>query len=227
MSVHEVYRASLRSFFIALIFSLFFLFFVGILSMSIGPSSYSFRDVITIILRNLGLNPAGANSGDTASLVILNIRLPRTLISVLVGASLGLSGVLIQAVTRNPLAEPFLLGLPSGALAFVSFFMAFSPYPLYSRWLIAMIAFIGALFAFLLTLGLSESIGGGASSLILAGIAVSAGFSGIAHVLSFIVESRMKIPFAILLMGSFSTSLKSDILIMLPIFILGFVLSFS
>src|SRR6185312_2167737 len=52
---------------------------------------------------------------DLASLIVLDIRLPRTLLALVMGASLGLSGAVLQGLTRNPLAEPGLLGVATGA----------------------------------------------------------------------------------------------------------------
>lgn len=57
----------------------------------------------------------GGPGGGTDALVITSLRVPRTLIAVVCGAALGLSGLLMQAATRNPLAEPGLLGINSGA----------------------------------------------------------------------------------------------------------------
>ncbi|HKY18545.1 MAG TPA: iron chelate uptake ABC transporter family permease subunit, partial [Rhizomicrobium sp.] len=55
-------------------------------------------------------------SQDTlASLIVIEIRLPRTVLALIVGSVLGLSGAVLQGFTRNPLAEPALLGVSSGA----------------------------------------------------------------------------------------------------------------
>ena len=77
-----------------------------------------------------GLSPraalAGLFSGDgPAGIVVRDIRLPRTLLAVLIGATLGLSGVALQGLLRNPLAEPALFGAPQAAAAASSFMIAF------------------------------------------------------------------------------------------------------
>src|SRR5690625_4028027 len=61
----------------------------------------------------------GTATGETDHLVVLEQRLPRTLVGILVGAALGLAGTLMQGITRNPLADPGLLGINAGASLFV------------------------------------------------------------------------------------------------------------
>src|SRR5215211_4726393 len=59
------------------------------------------------------------NEADTDQVIIRSLRIPRTVIGLLVGAALGLSGALMQGVTRNPLADPGILGVNGGAALFV------------------------------------------------------------------------------------------------------------
>ncbi len=60
------------------------------------------------------------NPGNDLHLLVIQLRLPRTILAVLVGAALGLAGAMMQALTRNPLAEPGILGINSGAAAAVA-----------------------------------------------------------------------------------------------------------
>ena len=64
------------------------------------------------------------NDGSTDAVVIHSVRIPRTLLAVAVGAALGLAGALMQALTRNPLAEPGLLGVNAGAAFAIVFAIA-------------------------------------------------------------------------------------------------------
>ncbi|WP_421086430.1 FecCD family ABC transporter permease [Pseudosulfitobacter pseudonitzschiae] len=66
-------------------------------------------------LPELGLWLRGANPKDAATIVLHEMRLPRTLVAVLAGGALGVAGTTIQALARNPLADPGLLGLNAGA----------------------------------------------------------------------------------------------------------------
>lgn len=111
-------------------------------------------------------------------LVFWQIRLPRTLSALLVGASLGVSGAAMQGFLRNPLADPGLLGISSGAALFASAWIAFGPWlPLGSYWVwgTAPAAFSGASLAMGLVMGLAyRRAGTSLPTLILAGVAVNA-----------------------------------------------------
>src|SRR5678815_2966056 len=61
------------------------------------------------------INGLFSSRSQLSSLIVTELRLPRTVLAVLVGATLGLSGAVLQGLTRNPLAEPGLLGVTSGA----------------------------------------------------------------------------------------------------------------
>ncbi len=111
-------------------------------------------------------------SGDRA-LIIRDIRAPRVLLAFLVGGGLGLSGAGLQAVVRNPLADPYLLGLSGGAGLGAVMVMAWSPL---SPWAVPIAAFVGALFAIGLVYRLALVAGRRLDSriLLLAGVAVGA-----------------------------------------------------
>lgn len=106
--------------------------------------------------------------------IVLNLRLPRAVLAVVVGASLSLAGALMQGVTRNPLADPGLLGLTAGAAFAVV--VAHSALGLTNMALIPWIAIAGALGAAVLVYFISSMVPGGATplSMTLAGAAVSA-----------------------------------------------------
>jgi len=214
-----LHEFKLRRFFLSLVIGLIVLAISIIISLSIGSTSYGIMDVLKTIAWSIGLPVQPSNP------VIFELRFTRSIVAVLSGACLGIAGVLVQSITRNPLAEPFLLGLSSTALTFVSVAALVAPFLLVSRYSMVAIAFIGALIGFTLTLTLSEIAGGSPLTLILAGIAVSSVFSGLSHVLAFLVQSKLNMPFIVLLMGTFSTSLKLDIAPLAATFVLGFIVS--
>lgn len=82
----------------------------SLVSLSIGPSGLGLGDVVRVLL-----DPDTVEVGGAASDIVWRIRLPRTLLALLVGASLATSGVVFQALLRNPLADPFVLGISGGA----------------------------------------------------------------------------------------------------------------
>lgn len=119
-------------------------------------------------------------AGDRADLalrasIVWELRLPRVLTAAAVGAGLGIAGVIMQAVTRNPLADPFLLGLSSGAsLGAVSVIV------LGATLLLPVAAFLGALLALGATLLIARSAGPLTPvRTVLAGVAVSAVFGAL------------------------------------------------
>lgn len=114
-------------------------------------------------------------AGSTEDTVVREIRVPRTLLGILVGAALGLSGVLLQGVTRNPLADPSVLGLSAGAAAFVVAGIALLGVGDLSAYV--WLAFLGTAVAAVLVYGLASVGRDGATPLkiTLAGAAVAAG----------------------------------------------------
>ena len=109
--------------------------------------------------------------GDAQSQVIWNIRLPRTLVGALVGLNLALAGAVLQAVMRNPLADPHIIGISSGAgLAGVAVMILFPA----MEYLITPIAFAGAMAAAAAIYLLAWKGGIRPIRIILAGVAVSA-----------------------------------------------------
>jgi iron complex transport system permease protein len=130
--------------------------------------------VLSLWIGRVWLSPA-ALSGDgedarLARLIVLELRLPRALLALLAGAALGLSGAVLQGLTRNPLAEPGLLGVSSGAAfgAVLAIYFGLSQvFPLATP----LLGLVGAFVATALTLRLGA--GGGVLVLVLAGAAVS------------------------------------------------------
>lgn len=136
---------------------------------SIGAVSVPRGDVVTFLLRRL-LHLASPLD-PTSAAVVWDLRLPRVLLAVMVGAMLAVSGCAYQGTFRNPLADPYLLGVSAGAgLGATSAIVAFD-----HRLAVPLAAFAGALLAVALTytLGRSAIVGRSATSLVLAGVAVA------------------------------------------------------
>lgn len=121
------------------------------------------------------IGPAGTISSANWD-IIWNIRLPRVALAGVVGAMLSLSGASYQGVFRNPLVDPYLLGVAAGAglgatLVFAYGRTATSGWPVDP---LPLAAFVGALAAVLVTYVVGASFGGSGLSLVLAGVAVAA-----------------------------------------------------
>ncbi|MEG1914825.1 MAG: iron ABC transporter permease [Acidaminococcaceae bacterium] len=108
---------------------------------------------------------------DAPSQIIWNIRMPRTIVGALVGVNLALAGAILQAIMRNPLADPHIIGISSGAgLAGVTVMILFPTL----EYLITPVAFIGAMLAAVCIYILAWKNGIKPVRVILAGVAVSA-----------------------------------------------------
>lgn len=123
--------------------------------------------------------------GSHEALIVQTLRLPRVLLAVAVGAALAVAGVVMQALTRNPLAEPGILGVNSGAALAVTFaFVVLGLQGFGSTLLVAAVgaAVAGVLVALLGGVGRSASL----SRLVLAGVALTAVLAGLTQALSLI-----------------------------------------
>ncbi|WJV44255.1 Fe(3+)-hydroxamate ABC transporter permease FhuB [Streptomyces flavofungini] len=123
----------------------------------------------------------GARDDARLALVIGDLRLPRTLTAVLVGTALGVAGCLLQAVTRNPLAETGLLGVNAGASLGVVAGIALLGFDSGYAYLVC--AFAGAVVASALVLLIAGRGGGSPMRLVLAGSALGATFGGLTSVI--------------------------------------------
>lgn len=147
-------------------------------------------------------------------LILWEWRLPRVFMVGLVGAALALSGVLMQALLRNPLADPYLLGLSSGASAAATAAIVWLPAAFVATVGLPLLAFGGAVLAFLVTLGLAFSPARGLDRLvlILAGIAVSLFFQSISAFFLHIADPHVTQAALQWLMGSAAGTKWSDLL---------------
>lgn len=154
-----------------------------------------------------------------AALIVTDLRLPRTVLACLVGASLGLSGAVLQGLTRNPLAEPGLLGVSAGAAlgAVIAIYFGMTSLLDVTG---PIMGLIGALGASVLTFALGRR--GGVLSLVLAGAAVS----GLAAACISLALNLAPNPYAAYeimswLMGSLSDRSWNQVVLILPFVLIG------
>ncbi|WP_217134943.1 FecCD family ABC transporter permease [Leucobacter chinensis] len=153
-------------------------------AVSIGQMSIPFSEVLQVIGRRVfGLSTAGSADALQFDNVVWDIRLPRVLLSVLVGAGLAMCGVVMQAALQNPLADPYLLGVSAGGSlgATVAILTGFGASGLFMGATLPVWAFAGSVIATAIVL-IVGSLGsrGSAVKLVLAGAAVNALCSAIA-----------------------------------------------
>ncbi|MFA4823096.1 iron ABC transporter permease [Helicobacter pylori] len=154
---------------------------------------------------------------SSLSVIILEIRLPRVILALLVGASLSGSGVVMQTIFRNPLVDPFLLGISSGAMLGVAMAIAVVESN------IAILAFFGAILASLAVLAMNRVLGNSVLSLVLSGVVLSAFLSTLAGAIKFFVIPQKAQAIVVWLLGSLSLSSYKDCLIAFIGLSLGFI----
>lgn len=160
--------------------SLCLLFAVCLLSIRYGSIDYGVSEIIGAI---------SAAETTTVHTIIMNIRMPRTLIAVMVGANLAVSGALLQSVMRNPLADPGLTGVSAGAgLAAVTIMLAL---PQLARF-VPIAAFLGGIIAAFMVYLLAWKRGIDPIRIILAGVAVNAILGGGLSLLSVLYSDRIQ-----------------------------------
>lgn len=213
----RVRTASLLGVFaVILVVSIVVATFVG--TANIGP-----LDVLGIILRRLGLDVLAPTPPAPALIdaLIWESRLPRVLLAATVGLGLSVSGAVLQSITRNPLAEPYLLGVSSGAstgaVLTIVFSLGTGAYALSAG------AFTGALLAFAIVLAL---IGGGRVSnparVVLTGVLVSQFFSAITSFMLMISgDADLTRGFTYWLLGSLGGARWEPLLVASTVTLLG------
>ncbi len=183
-------RSSRQGFGLFLMTSSAFLVASIVIAVSVGAVSVPFGTVFGVVANKIspGLVEVDWSKGREA--IVWDIRLPRTLLAGLVGAGLAIVGAALQSVTRNPLADPHLLGISSGgaagailALLHTGLFLGLLTVPL--------LAFAGALVATLVVLGVTHFASAtSADRLVLAGVAVSFIIMSFANILLFMGDPR-------------------------------------
>lgn len=132
------------------------------LSVGMGSVSIPLDEIITVIF---------GTGTSTHEQILWNIRLPRTIVAAFVGINLALSGAVLQAIMKNPLADPHIIGISSGAgLAGILVMLVFPGY----EYLVTPVAFLGAMAAAVVIYILAWKNGIRPVRIILAGVAVSA-----------------------------------------------------
>lgn len=152
---------------------------------------------------------------------IYDLRFPRIIISMMAGAAVAVSGVLFQAVLKNPLADPGIIGISSGASFAAVLITAFAP-TLY--FFTPLVAFLGGVAAFLLVYCLSWKGGLSPLRIILTGVAVNSFFSGLSSAFNSMSGGSMS-GVASIVSGNITQKTWSDVYTLFPYVVAGLVLA--
>lgn len=192
-----------------------------IASLGLGQYELSPTEIVGILAQAIGIDTAWAPAEATDAGVLLGIRLPRLLLGVLVGAALAVSGVLMQAIFGNPLADAGVVGVSSGAAlgAAASFTFGLT---VFGSWTTPALAFVGGLIAVFAVYLISRS--GGRTevvTLLLTGIAINAiGGAGLAF-MTFIGTSASREQIIFWQLGSLNGALWQSIALVAPLVAIG------
>lgn len=180
--------------------------------------------VLSLFLGRVNVSPSeilagiGSPNASLAGVVVTELRLPRTILAIIVGAALGLSGAVLQGLLRNPLAEPGLLGVTNGAAlgAVIAIYFGLSHvFPLATP----LLGLAGAMGAGALTFAFGRT---SSLTLILAGAAVSSLMAAfVAMALNFAPSPYAAYEMSIWMLGSFSEKSWDHILLAAPFIVLG------
>lgn len=212
---------------------LFLLIIVIIAATNFGVADISFKQTTLIIISKIPiLNKFVSTEGikSTSVIILLNLRLPRILLSCLVGAALSVVGTSFQGIFKNPMADPFVLGVSSGAALGATITMVFlKEIHFFGMSMVAFTAFIGAIITTFLVYNIAR-VGTKVpvATLLLAGIAINYLLSSIISLMmTFNNDDIEKI--VMWTMGSFSTAGWNEVILLFIIVVpsILFIATFS
>ncbi|WP_373453360.1 FecCD family ABC transporter permease [Streptomyces sp. XY006] len=144
-------------------------------ALTIGPADIGVGDVWSVVAAHLGLGTSDLTPIRDG--IVWQLRLPRTLLAAVCGAGLAMCGAVMQSLLRNPLADPFVLGVSSGASTGAVLVVVLGVGG--GALSVSSGAFLGALVSFALVLLLSHTLGGTTDRVVLAGVAAMQLFSAL------------------------------------------------
>ena len=157
-----------------------------VISLTFGSVAYDAIDVWDVVAAHIGIIPGDDVFGSTIDSVVWSLRAPRGLLALIVGAGLALAGVVMQTLVRNPLADPYLLGVSSGASVGATSVITIGVFTSFGLYSISVGALFGALAATAIVYLITLAQGGLTPlRLILTGVVASSAFSALASFLVF------------------------------------------
>lgn len=157
-----------------------------VISLTFGSVAYDAIDVWDVVAAHIGIITGDDVFGSTIDSVVWSLRAPRGLLALIVGAGLALAGVVMQTLVRNPLADPYLLGVSSGASVGATAVITIGVFTSFGLYTISVGALFGALAATAIVYLITLAQGGLTPlRLILTGVVASSAFSALASFLVF------------------------------------------
>lgn len=220
----------MKKFFRGIGFTVLLLFLTGLLiisllwALSIGTVKLPLADIYEAILEQFtsGMSIEAPGQGPVHDIVWL-LRLPRLLLAALVGCGLAVCGVIMQAIVKNPLADPYILGISSGASLGATSAILLGIGAALGPNFVGISAFVGA-FAISLAVLFISNLGGRSNSmkLLLAGMALSAVCSAFSSFIVYFANNKEGMQtIAYWMMGSLAGAQWNELVIIAPVIILS------
>ena len=204
-----------KKFVFSIILCLALLSIMAIFSISLGAKSIAFTKVIDVLL---------GNAPDSLEAAIILQRIPRTVFGILAGGALGISGALMQSITRNPIADPSILGVNTGASLFVVAGIAFFNITVAYQYIWLAIIGAGVTAVFVYSVASMGKDGATPLKLALSGSAVSIVLGSLVSTIM-LPNNRVMEAFRFWQVGSIGSATWENIMLISPFLIVGFVIS--
>lgn len=204
-----------KKFVFSIILCLTLLSIMAIFSISLGAKSIAFTKVIDVLL---------GNAPDSLEAAIILQRIPRTVFGILAGGALGISGALMQSITRNPIADPSILGVNTGASLFVVAGIAFFNITVAYQYIWLAIIGAGVTAVFVYSVASMGKDGATPLKLALSGSAVSIVLGSLVSTIM-LPNNRVMEAFRFWQVGSIGSATWENIMLIIPFLIVGFIIS--
>ncbi len=200
--------------------------FALLASAGTGQLAIAPQEVLGSLLHKVGVEWLPLPSHPAGDQTLWAIRFPRVAMAALVGAGLAISGLLMQAIFGNPLAEPGVIGISSGAAVGAGLSIVFG-LTLFGQWTTAVLAFAAGLVATLLVYFMSRADGRTeVVTLVLTGIAINAIAGAAIALLTFMGDTQSREQIVFWQLGSLAGSRWSQVAIVAPILAIGMIIAY-
>lgn len=204
-----------KNFLLAMVLCMALLFIFAVFSISFGAKQIAFSKVIDVIL---------GKDVDSLEAIIIQQRIPRTVFGILAGGALGISGALMQSITRNPIADPSILGVNTGASLFVVAGIAFLNITAAYQYIWLAIIGAGITAFFVYSVASIGKDGATPLKLALSGAAVSIVLGALVSTIM-LPDDRVLQAFRFWQVGSIGSATWDNISLISPFLIMGFIIS--
>ncbi len=192
----------------------------AIVGVAVGPAPIGVGSIVESAASHLPLIGVHSHLSASDSAIVWQLRLPRVVLGLIVGAMLSCAGATYQGVFRNPLVDPYLLGIAAGAGLGATLMIAYAPGEAFNGDLLPVVAFAGGSLAVVIAYAIGRTSSRGTATLVLAGVTVTAFLTAIQ---TFIQQQHAATlqPVYSWILGSLDTAGWHDVVLILPYAVLS------